>query len=66
MARWLIVSGAILILAGFAWPWILKLGLGHLPGDIRIEGKGFGFYFPITTGLLVSAVLTLIFWLFRK
>ncbi len=66
MARWLIISGALLILVGLAWPWILKLGLGHLPGDIRIERKGFGFYFPITTSLLVSAVLSLIFWLFRK
>ena len=66
MARWLIISGALLILAGLAWPWISKLGLGHLPGDISIERKGFGFYFPIATSLLVSAVLSLIFWLLRK
>ncbi len=66
MARWLIISGVVLILAGFCWPWITRLGLGHLPGDISIERKGFSFYFPITTSLIVSILLSLIFWLFRK
>ena len=66
MMRWLIVSGALLILIGLFWPWITRLGLGHLPGDISIERKGFSFYFPLTTSLLVSVLLSLIFWLFRK
>lgn len=43
-----------------------KLGLGRRPGDIRIERQGFSFCFPITTGHLISAVLSLLLWLFRK
>ncbi len=66
MGRWLIVLGVILVIAGLLWPWLTKLGLGHLPGDIRIERKGFVFYFPFTSGLIVSIVLTLILWIFRR
>jgi Protein of unknown function (DUF2905) len=66
MAKWLITTGLILVVLGLAWPLVTKLGLGHLPGDIRIERKGFSFYFPLTSGLLVSAVITLILWIFRR
>jgi hypothetical protein len=66
MAKWLIIVGALLILVGLAWPWLSKLGLGHLPGDIYIERKGFTFYFPLTSSILVSLVLSLLIWLFRK
>ena len=66
MRRFLITLGVILIVGGLLWPWIGKLGLGRLPGDIRFERDGFRFYFPITTGLLISAVVTLILWIFRK
>jgi len=66
MGRWLIVLGVILVIAGLLWPWLTKLGLGHLPGDIRIERKGFVFYFPLTSGLIVSVVVTLILWIFRR
>ncbi len=66
MQRFLITLGVILIVGGLLWPWIAKLGLGRLPGDIRYERDGFRFYFPITTGLIISAVVTLIFWIFRK
>jgi hypothetical protein len=62
MARTLIVLGAVLIVAGLLWPWILKLGLGRLPGDIVIEREGFRFYFPIVTCLLVSLVVSLVVW----
>ena len=64
--RLLITLGIILVVIGLAWPWIDKLGLGRLPGDIAIEREGFSLYFPITTMLLVSGLLTLILWLFRK
>jgi hypothetical protein len=64
--RCLIVVGALLLLAGIFWPWVAKLGLGRLPGDIRFERDGFEFYIPLTTGLIISAVATLIFWLLRK
>jgi hypothetical protein len=66
MARTLIVVGLALVAAGLAWPWLAKLGLGRLPGDIRIDRDGFSFYFPLTTGLIVSAVVSLVLWLLRK
>jgi hypothetical protein len=66
MQRFLIMLGAVLVVAGLAWPWLAKLGLGRLPGDIHIEREGFSFHFPLMTCLLVSAVLTLLLWLFRK
>ncbi|MEK7207087.1 MAG: DUF2905 domain-containing protein [Pseudomonadota bacterium] len=66
MTRILVTLGIILVVVGLAWPWLTKLGLGRLPGDIVIEREGFRFYFPITTMILVSLVLSLIFWLFRK
>ena len=66
MAKWLIIAGTILILIGLMWPWIAKLGLGHLPGDIHIKREGFDFYFPLTTSIIISLLLSLLFWLFRK
>ena len=66
MSRFLITLGVVLVVVGFAWPLLAKLGLGRLPGDIHIEREGFSFYFPITTGLLVSAIISLILWLLRK
>lgn len=64
--RVLLVLGGVLLVAGLAWPWLSRLGLGRLPGDIRIEREGFGFYFPITSGLLISAVVSLVIWLLRR
>ena len=66
MKVWLIALGAALIVLGIAWPWLSKLGLGRLPGDIYVEREGFSFYFPITTGILVSIVLSLVLWLLRR
>jgi len=66
MARFLITLGIVLVVVGVAWPWISKLGLGRLPGDFRFERGGFTFYFPLTSGLIVSAILSLVLWLLRK
>jgi uncharacterized protein HemY len=66
MPRILIVLGVLLIAVGLLWPWLSKLGLGRLPGDVVIRREGFSLYFPIVTCLVVSAVLSLIFWLFRR
>lgn len=66
MKVWLIVLGAALIALGVAWPWLAKLGLGRLPGDIYVEREGFSFYFPITTGIVVSIVVSVLLWLFRR
>lgn len=54
----LIAVGVALILVALAWPLVSKLGLFRLPGDIRIEREGFGFYFPLTTMILISVLLT--------
>ncbi len=62
----LIVAGAILLIVGLAWPVLTRVGLGRLPGDIVVERGNFRFYFPIVTSLLVSAILTLVAWLFRR
>ena len=66
MQRALIVLGIVLLLAGLAWPWLSRLGLGRLPGDSIIERAHVRFYFPIVTSLLISLILTLIMWLWRK
>ncbi len=66
MSRTLIIIGAVLVLLGLLWPWIQKLGLGRLPGDIVVERENVRFYFPIVTSIIISIVLTLLFWLFRR
>ena len=68
MGRLLISAGILLIVAGAAALLLEKTGirLGRLPGDIRIEGKGGGFYFPVVTCILLSALLSLISFLFRS
>lgn len=66
MAKKLIIIGCLLIAAGLLWPLLEKLNLGRLPGDIIIRRDDFRFYFPITTCLLVSVVLTILIWLFKK
>lgn len=66
MQKALIIAGAVLIAAGLLWPLISKLSLGKLPGDIAIKGDGFAFYFPITTMVILSIVVTVLFRLFGK
>jgi hypothetical protein len=66
MARFLIIAGVALVVIGLAWPWLSKLGLGRLPGDIVIRREGFTLYFPIVTSLLLSVLASLLFWLFRR
>jgi hypothetical protein len=66
MQRVFIAIGALLLLVGLAWPWLSKLPLGRLPGDIVVDRPGFKFFFPVTTMILVSLVLSLLMWLFRR
>lgn len=66
MARTLIGLGLALVVLGLAWPWLAKSGLGRLPGDIAIARGGFRFHFPLTSCLLVSAGLSLAWWLLRR
>jgi hypothetical protein len=60
MAKWLITLGILLLVTGMLWPLLSRLGLGNLPGDIRIERNGKVFYFPLTSSIIVSLVLSLI------
>ena len=66
MQRALIVLGAILLAAGVFWPWIARLGLGRLPGDVRVQTENGVFYFPVVTCIVISVVLSLLFWLLRR
>jgi hypothetical protein len=58
--------GLVLVAAGLLWPFLSKLGLGRLPGDIVIERENFRLYLPLATSLLISVVLSLIIWLFSR
>jgi hypothetical protein len=62
----LILLGVVFLVAGIAWPWLVRMGLGRLPGDINVERDGWSFHFPIVTSIVISLVLTLLLWLFRK
>jgi hypothetical protein len=64
--RLLIILGASLIVLGLGWSWIRRLPLFRLPGDIVIDRPGFKFFFPITTMLLISAVISIVAWVLRK
>jgi len=66
MARFLIVLGLAILLMGLLWPYLSKLGLGRLPGDIVIERENVTFYIPLATCLMLSLVLSLIFWVANR
>jgi DUF2905 family protein len=66
MGRWLVAIGLVLVAIGLSWEWLGKLGLGRLPGDVVIQRGSFSLYFPIVTCLIVSVVLSLIFWLLNR
>ena len=66
MQRSLIILGLLIALVGVAWPWVSKLPFGRLPGDFLIDRPGFRFFFPFTTLLIISVVISLILMIFRK
>ncbi len=66
MQRILLITGAIIVLAGLLWPWLSKLPFGKLPGDIIIDKPDFKIYIPITTMIIISLFISLIIWLFKK
>jgi hypothetical protein len=63
MARLLILTGLILFLVGLLWPYISRIGIGRLPGDIVFTRGNTTFYFPIVTSILLSILLSIIFWI---
>ncbi|HPA14472.1 MAG TPA: DUF2905 domain-containing protein [Desulfobacterales bacterium] len=66
MQKTLIIIGVALVIIGLIWPWIGKLPLGRLPGDIIIDKPNLKVFIPITTMVLISIVISLILWLLRK
>jgi len=65
LGRFLVVAGLILIVLGLIFMAGSRFsfwGLGRLPGDLAYKGKNYQFYFPIVTCLLLSAAVTLLFW----
>lgn len=66
MSRTLIVVGLSIVAIGLLWPWVTRIGLGRLPGDIVIESENFRLYVPITTGILITVVLSAILWLINR
>ncbi len=66
MARFLIILGLVLVVAGVLWPYLGKLGLGRLPGDISFTHGHTTFYFPLVTSLVLSVLLSLALWLFGR
>ena len=66
MSRLLIVLGVLIVLAGLLWPWLSRIPLGRLPGDLVFHRGNVTVYLPITTMIIVSLLLSLIMWWFRK
>jgi len=66
MAKTLITIGVILVVLGLCWPLLQKLNLGRLPGDIVFKSGNLKVYFPLTTCLVISVVLSILFWIWRK
>ena len=67
LGKVLVVIGLLIAVAGLLlWTGIGKSWLGRLPGDIHVGRSNFSFHFPIATCLLISSVLTLVLWLFRR
>ena len=65
MQKLLIILGLVLLAIGIAWPWLSSTPLGRLPGDIIIQRDNFTFYFPVTSMIIVSVVISVIIWFFR-
>jgi hypothetical protein len=66
MQKLLIVLGLVLLAAGLFWPWLRRFPFGRLPGDIHVVRDGFSFNFPIVTCLVISVVVSIVLWFFRR
>jgi hypothetical protein len=64
--RWLVILVATVVVVSLAWPWLARLGLGRLPGDLTITRGGRTYSLPITTTVLLSLVLSLVMRLFGR
>jgi len=66
MQRALVVTGLLLLAVGLLWPWLGRIPWGRLPGDLHIQREGFQLFLPLGTGLLVSVVVSLLLWWWRR
>jgi hypothetical protein len=66
MQRTLIALGLLAVALGVFWPWVSRLPIGRLPGDILIDRPGLKVFIPLTTMILISLLVSLIAWLFRR
>jgi hypothetical protein len=66
MSRFLIILGLIILATGLLWPFLTKLGIGRLPGDIVIERDNYTIYFPLMTSILLSILLSVVLWLVNR
>lgn len=66
MQRVLIGLGVLLLIAGIAWPLLTRIGFGRLPGDFMFQRGGVTFYFPLVTCIIISIVVSALFWLFNR
>ena len=66
LGRLLIILGAVAVLVGIVLATGNRLNLGRLPGDIAWRRGNFGCYFPLMTSIILSVLLTLVLWLFRR
>jgi hypothetical protein len=66
MARFLIVLGLVILVAGLLWPYLSQIGLGRLPGDLVIERRNVTIYFPLMTCLLLSVLFSLVLWVVNR
>lgn len=66
MLKWLLTLIAALLVLGLLTPWLNRLGLGRLPGDLRVKHARGTFYFPFTSVILMSLLLSLLAWMFGR
>jgi hypothetical protein len=64
--RVLVALGVLIVIVGLAWPWLRRIPLFRLPGDVVIDRPGFRLFLPFTTMIVVSLLASLILWLLRK
>jgi hypothetical protein len=64
--RFLIGLGLVILIVGITWPILSRIGLGRLPGDIVFQRGGVTFYFPLVTCIIISIVLSALFWLLSR
>jgi len=66
MQKGLIIIGIAIVAVGLGWPWLSKLPIGRLPGDFIIDRPNLKIYFPLTTMILLSILISVILWILRK